>query len=229
LSFGQQPNSYICPVCLGLPGALPVLNRDAFLLSLRAVLATGCSFTKKIKFDRKNYFYPDLPKGYQISQFDAPIGQGGFIEVEAGGKLKKVRLNRIHMEEDAGKLMHDQTPDSSVVDLNRAGTPLIEIVTEPDIDSSEEAYEYLNNLKAILKTIGVSDCDMEKGHRRCSHCAIRRRPRSRSAAFAFSGRNNSSKLISSRSRVLGSPLWKRNAPIARPSSSCRPSSKFFGT
>ncbi len=167
LSFGQAPNSFVCPVCLGLPGALPVLNREAFLLALRAVLATHGTVSKRIKFDRKNYFYPDLPKGYQISQFGAPIGQGGVIEIEGDGQPKKVRLNRIHMEEDAGKLMHDQTPDSSVVDLNRAGTPLIEIVTEPDMESSDEAYEYLTDLKAILKTIGVSDCDMEKGHLRC--------------------------------------------------------------
>ena len=165
--FGSTPNSLVCPVCLGLPGVLPVLNREVFLLGLRAVLALQGTPSKKIKFDRKNYFYPDLPKGYQISQFDCPLGQGGLIELELEGRAKKVRLNRVHLEEDAGKLIHDASKDSSLVDLNRAGTPLIEIVTEPDIESPEEAHEYLSNLKAILKSIGVSDCDMEKGHLRC--------------------------------------------------------------
>ena len=165
--FGSAPNSLVCPVCLGLPGVLPVLNREVFLLGLRAVLALQGTPSKKIKFDRKNYFYPDLPKGYQISQFDCPLGQGGLIEIETEGRAKKIRLNRVHLEEDAGKLIHDASKDSSFVDLNRAGTPLIEIVSEPDIESPEEAYEYLSNLKAILKSIGVSDCDMEKGHLRC--------------------------------------------------------------
>lgn len=165
--FGSEPNSLVCPVCLGLPGVLPVLNHKVFLLGLRAVLAFKGTPCKQIRFDRKNYFYPDLPKGYQISQFAAPLGQGGFVEIEREGAAKKIRLNRIHLEEDAGKLIHDATHDTSLVDLNRAGTPLIEIVSEPDIESPEEAYEYLTNLKAVLKTIGVSECDMEKGHLRC--------------------------------------------------------------
>ncbi len=167
LKFAAEPNSSTCPVCLGLPGALPVLNHKAFMLGLRAALAFKCVPSQKIKFDRKNYFYPDLPKGYQISQFDAPLGQGGEVEILRSGALQKIRLNRIHMEEDAGKLLHDQAPEHSLVDLNRAGTPLVEIVSEPDMESPEEAYEYLTNLKAILKTIGVSECDMEKGHLRC--------------------------------------------------------------
>ena len=167
LEFGGQPNSQVCPVCLGLPGALPVLNREVFLLGLRAVLALQGTPSTVIKFDRKNYFYPDLPKGYQISQYDSPLGVGGFIEIRSGDKTKKIRLNRLHLEEDAGKLVHDHSPDASHVDLNRAGTPLAEIVTEPDLESPEEAYDYLVNLKAILRSIGVSDCDMEKGHLRC--------------------------------------------------------------
>ncbi len=167
LKFGSAPNSLVCPVCLGLPGVLPVLNHEVFKLGLRAVLALNGTPSKKIKFDRKNYFYPDLPKGYQISQFDCPLGQGGFIEIESNGAAKKIRLNRAHLEEDAGKLIHDQSADSSHVDLNRAGTPLLEIVTEPDISNSEEAHAYLSQLKGILKSIGVSDCDMEKGHLRC--------------------------------------------------------------
>ncbi len=167
LQFGSAPNSLVCPVCLGLPGVLPVLNRQVFLLGLRAVLATEGTPSKVIRFDRKNYFYPDLPKGYQISQYAAPLGQGGIVEIESKGGRRKIRLSRIHLEEDAGKLIHDTAPDVSHVDLNRAGTPLIEIVSEPDLESAEEAYEYLTNLKAILKSIGVSDCDMEKGHLRC--------------------------------------------------------------
>lgn len=174
-SFGQQPNNQVCPVCLGLPGSLPVLNRRVFTLGLRAVLATNGTPSKLIKFDRKNYYYPDLPKGYQISQFDAPLGKGGIIEVNGADGPKKIRLNRIHLEEDAGKLIHDMSPDKSYVDLNRAGTPLIEVVSEPDLSSSDEAYQYLTNLKAILKSIGVSDCDMEKGHLRCdANVSVRR-------------------------------------------------------
>lgn len=162
--FGSEPNSSVCPVCLGLPGALPVLNREVFKLGLRAVLAMGGTPSERIKFDRKNYFYPDLPKGYQISQYDHPLGRGGSVELGSG---KKIRIHRAHLEEDAGKLIHDQSPDSSFVDLNRAGTPLLEIVSEPDIESSEEAYEYLTHLKALLKSVKVSECDMEKGHLRC--------------------------------------------------------------
>ena len=164
VKFASAPNSNVCPVCLGLPGVLPVLNREVFDLGLRAVLALNGTVSKKIKFDRKNYYYPDLPKGYQISQYDCPIGLGGFIELNSG---KKVRLTRAHLEEDAGKLIHDQSPDTSLVDLNRAGTPLLEIVSEPELDSPEEAYEYLSHLKALLKAVAVSECDMEKGHLRC--------------------------------------------------------------
>jgi aspartyl-tRNA(Asn)/glutamyl-tRNA(Gln) amidotransferase subunit B len=167
VEFGSAPNQNVCPVCLGLPGALPVLNREVFCLGLRAVLALGGTPSPIVKFDRKNYFYPDLPKGYQISQYDHPLGKGGFIEIEVNTAPKKIRLNRLHLEEDAGKLLHDQLPDSSVVDLNRAGTPLAEIVSEADLESPEEAYEYLINLKAILKCAGVSECDMEKGQLRC--------------------------------------------------------------
>lgn len=161
--FASPPNSNVCPVCLGLPGVLPVLNREVFRLGLKAVLALGGTPSKVIRFDRKNYFYPDLPKGYQISQFADPLGSGGVIEIDG----KKVRLNRLHLEEDAGKLIHDQSDTSSFVDLNRAGTPLAEIVSEPDLESADEAYEYLSSLKAILKSIGVSECDMEKGQLRC--------------------------------------------------------------
>ncbi len=167
VQFGAQPNANVCPVCLGLPGALPVLNGEVFRLGMRAVAALGGQISEYVKFDRKNYFYPDLPKGYQITQFDHPLGRGGTIEIEMPTGAKKIRLNRLHLEEDAGKLIHDLSVDASHVDLNRAGTPLAEIVSEPDLESSEEAYEYLTNLKAILKAAGVSQCDMEKGQLRC--------------------------------------------------------------
>ncbi len=165
--FGSAPNKNVCPVCLGLPGSLPVLNKQVFYLGLKAVLALGGEPSTFVKFDRKNYFYPDLPKGYQISQYDHPLGKGGVIEVMAGGQIKKIRINRLHLEEDAGKLLHDQSPDSSVVDLNRAGTPLAEIVSEPDLESAEQAYEYLTFLKALMRAVGASECDMEKGQLRC--------------------------------------------------------------
>src|SRR3989344_5470549 len=159
----QAPNTTICPICLGHPGVLPVINRQAIEWGILAGLALNGDIAENTHFDRKSYFYPDLPKGYQISQFSDPIVNGGVIEISG----KKVRLNRLHLEEDAGKLIHDQSDTSSFVDLNRAGTPLAEIVSEPDLESSEEAYEYLSSLKAILKSIGVSECDMEKGQLRC--------------------------------------------------------------
>jgi len=163
--FGMEPNTNVCPVCLGLPGALPVLNKDVLSCAVKVGLALGCSIQKRTKFDRKNYFYPDLPKGYQISQFDMPAALGGEVRIDTPGGEKAIRVKRVHMEEDAGKLMHED--DGSLVDLNRAGVPLLEIVTEPDINSPEEAYAYLTKLKSIVKYLGVSDCDMEKGSLRC--------------------------------------------------------------
>lgn len=175
LVFGAPPNTAVCPVCLGLPGALPVMNRQTYRLGLRAVLALNGKPAERMKFDRKNYFYPDLPKGYQISQYDEPLGLGGWVEIDTPKGIKRVRLHRAHLEEDAGKLIHDQSPDYSHVDLNRAGTPLVEIVSEPDIDSADEAYAFLTELKAILKAARVSDCDMEKGHLRCdANVSVRR-------------------------------------------------------
>ncbi|EKP13428.1 MULTISPECIES: Asp-tRNA(Asn)/Glu-tRNA(Gln) amidotransferase subunit GatB [Leptospira] len=169
--FGSPPNSQTNPVCLGLPGALPVLNESALEKAIMAGIAFGCDISLFTKFDRKNYFYPDLPKGYQISQFDKPICTGGGVTFTIKGEesSRYVRLTRIHMEEDAGKLIHSADPNipQSYVDLNRAGTPLIEIVSEPDMRSSDEAYYYLNSLKSILKYIRVSDCNMEEGSLRC--------------------------------------------------------------
>jgi aspartyl-tRNA(Asn)/glutamyl-tRNA(Gln) amidotransferase subunit B len=169
--FGAPPNTLVCPVCLGLPGALPVLNRHAVTLALRAALATGCAIQPASVFERKNYFYPDLPKGYQISQYERPLATGGAVQVApAGGEERAIRLARIHMEEDAGKLLHEGFPwsrEKSGVDLNRAGVPLIEIVTEPDLRGPEEAHAYLTALRAILLFAEVSDCNMEEGSLRC--------------------------------------------------------------
>jgi aspartyl-tRNA(Asn)/glutamyl-tRNA(Gln) amidotransferase subunit B len=159
--FGAEPNTHVCPVCLGYPGALPVLNRRAVELAVRMALATGCTVNPRSVFARKNYFYPDLPKGYQISQFDRPLASGGVIALN--GRL--IRLQRIHMEEDAGKLLHGS--DASLVDLNRAGTPLIEIVSEPDITSSEEAAAYFTRLRQILMYTEACDGNMEEGSLRC--------------------------------------------------------------
>jgi len=169
--FGSEPNTNICPVCLGLPGALPVLNAKAVEFATLAALAINCQVRERSIFARKNYFYPDLPKGYQISQYDKPIAERGFIDVPtAEGTMKRIGITRLHMEEDAGKSLHDGFADSATrtyLDLNRCGTPLIEIVSEPDIRTPEEAFEYLTRLKEILLYTGVSDCNMEEGSLRC--------------------------------------------------------------
>src|SRR5712675_3506655 len=170
VAFGAPPNTNVCPVCLGLPGALPVLNRRAVEMAIQAALAMNCRVNPFSRFARKNYFYPDLPKGYQISQYDQPLAEHGHLEVEVGGTKKRIGITRVHMEDDAGKSIHDGFKDSdrySYVDLNRSGTPLIEIVTEPDIRSSDEAFAFLTELKQILQYVEVSSCDMEKGHLRC--------------------------------------------------------------
>jgi len=165
--FGSQPNTNVCPVCLGMPGSLPVFNEQALVYAIRVGLALNCRINSLIKFDRKNYFYPDLPKGYQISQYDKPICSDGYVMVKTGGVEKKIGITRAHLEEDAGKLIHDNATNSSLVDYNRTGTPLIEIVSEPDMRSAQEAHDYLTALKLTLEYLGVSDCDMEKGSLRC--------------------------------------------------------------
>src|SRR5512140_1441071 len=171
--FGAPANTAVCPVCLGYPGALPVPNREMVTLAMRVALATGCTVHGTSVFARKNYFYPDLPKGYQISQYDRPLATGGRVEVRAeGGALRVIRLHRIHLEEDAGKSMHeapwDDVPgDVSLVDLNRAGTPLAEIVTEPDLRSPEEAFEFLVTLRRLVRWVDASDGNMEEGSLRC--------------------------------------------------------------
>jgi aspartyl-tRNA(Asn)/glutamyl-tRNA(Gln) amidotransferase subunit B len=168
--FGAPPNTNVCPVCLGLPGALPVLSGPAVELAIGAALALNCTVNPRSIFARKNYFYPDLPKGYQISQYDQPVAEHGYVDIAVNGVSKRIGVTRVHMEDDAGKSIHDGFKDSdryTYVDLNRSGTPLIEIVSEPDLRSSDEAYAYLTELKQILQYIPVSTCDMEKGHLRC--------------------------------------------------------------
>ncbi len=167
--FGAPPNTNVCPVCLGLPGALPVLNREAVEFAVLAALALNCEIRETSIFARKNYFYPDLPKGYQISQYDKPLAEHGYIEILADGTKKKIGITRVHLEEDAGKSLHEgfPDPDSTYIDLNRSGVPLIEIVSEPDIASPDEAHEYLTRLKEIILFTGVSDCNMEEGSLRC--------------------------------------------------------------
>jgi len=165
--FGAEPNQNTCPVCMGFPGVLPVLNRKVVEFAVRAGLATHCEIARTSRWARKNYFYPDLPKGYQISQYELPLCRNGYIEIESGQARKKIRLTRIHMEEDAGKNIHDVRGDYSLVDLNRAGVPLMEIVSEPDIASAEEAGRYLKNLRAILQYLEVCDGNMEEGSFRC--------------------------------------------------------------
>jgi aspartyl-tRNA(Asn)/glutamyl-tRNA(Gln) amidotransferase subunit B len=168
--FAAPPNSNVCPVCLGMPGALPVFNRKAAEFAVLAATALNCRINETSIFARKNYFYPDLPKGYQISQYDKPLAEHGFIEVLSANGKKKIGITRIHLEEDAGKSLHEGFPDAAektAIDLNRTGVPLIEIVTEPDIATPDEAYEYLTRLKEIILYTGVSDCNMEEGSLRC--------------------------------------------------------------
>ncbi|UJW56812.1 Asp-tRNA(Asn)/Glu-tRNA(Gln) amidotransferase subunit GatB [Bacillus sp. A116_S68] len=165
--FGAPPNTHTCPVCLGHPGVLPVLNKQAVEFAMKASMALNCEVAELTKFDRKNYFYPDNPKAYQISQFDKPIGENGWIDIEVNGEKKRIGITRLHLEEDAGKLTHVDGKGHSLVDYNRVGTPLVEIVSEPDIRSPEEAYAYLEKLKAIMQYTEVSDCKMEEGSLRC--------------------------------------------------------------
>ena len=161
--FGGEPNTHVCEVCSGMPGTLPVLNKKVVEFAIRTGLATNCEITRYNKFDRKNYFYPDLPKAYQVSQLYLPICQNGHIDIEVNGVKKSIRIKEIHMEEDAGKLIHDPWEDCTLVDYNRCGVPLLEIVSEPDFSNGEEVIAYLTKLKAILQYTGVSDCKMEQG------------------------------------------------------------------
>ena len=167
-AFGAQPNTQTCPVCTGMPGSLPVLNKQVVEYAMAVGLATNCEITRYCKFDRKNYFYPDNPQNYQISQLYLPICRDGYVDIElSDGSVKPIRIHEIHMEEDAGKLIHDGLRGASLVDYNRCGVPLIEIVTEPDMRSPEEARAFLEKVKSILEYTGVSDCKMQEGSLRC--------------------------------------------------------------
>src|SRR5205807_5565060 len=169
-AFGAEPNTHVCPVCLGLPGALPVLNRAAVDDAIRAALALGCAVHETSLFARKNYFYPDLPKGYQISQYEQPLATGGAVEYTSGGVSQRVRIRRVHLEEDAGKSLHEGFSDSmrkTYLDFNRSGVPLIEIVTEPDLGSAAEAADFFAHLRSILVWLRVNDGNMEEGSLRC--------------------------------------------------------------
>jgi len=179
--FGAPPNTNVCPVCLGLPGALPVLNRSAVEMAIKAAMALNCDVRPYSRFARKNYFYPDLPKGYQISQYELPLAESGWVEIGGPEAPRRIGITRVHLEDDAGKSIHEGFRDSdryTYVDLNRSGTPLIEIVTEPDMRSSDEAYAFLTELKLLMQYISVSACDMEKGQLRCD-ANVSVRPRGR--------------------------------------------------
>ena len=165
--FGGSPNSHVSPICLGLPGVLPVLNKKVLEFAFKAAIALNCELHPRSRFARKNYFYPDLPKGYQISQYEEPFSTNGWVEIGVNGTTKRINITRIHMEEDAGKLIHDNHGTASFVDLNRAGVPLVEIVSEPEISSPEEAVEYMKKIRSILRYIGVCDGNMEEGSLRC--------------------------------------------------------------
>ncbi|HXY23169.1 MAG TPA: Asp-tRNA(Asn)/Glu-tRNA(Gln) amidotransferase subunit GatB [Candidatus Acidoferrum sp.] len=168
--FGDPPNTNVCPVCLGLPGTLPVLNKRAVEMAMRAALAINCTIQERSRFARKNYFYPDLPKGYQISQYELPLATGGWLDIDVSGTRKRIGITRLHLEEDAAKNLHEgfsQSATKAYIDYNRCGTPLVEIVSEPDIRSSEEAYAYLTSLRQIMLYTGVSDVNMEEGSLRC--------------------------------------------------------------
>lgn len=165
--FGEVPNTQTCPICIGMPGVLPVMNRKAIEFTIKTGLALNCSIAPYSRFARKNYFYPDLPKGYQISQYELPIATEGYLEIIVGGDIKKIGITRVHLEEDTGKNIHEGIIGASYVDLNRAGVPLMEIVSKPDIRSPEEAVEYMMKLRSILRYLGVCDGDMEKGSLRC--------------------------------------------------------------
>src|SRR4051794_22369628 len=166
-AFGAEPNHHTCQVCLGMPGVLPVLNEKVVEFAVRTGLALGCEIRRTSVWSRKNYFYPDLPKGYQITQYDLPICEHGKLAVDVGETTREIRVRRIHMEEDAGKNVHDQSATQSLVDLNRAGVPLMEIVSEPDLRTAEEAAEYMKALRDVLVHLGVNDGNLEEGSSRC--------------------------------------------------------------
>ncbi|MBI4514039.1 MAG: Asp-tRNA(Asn)/Glu-tRNA(Gln) amidotransferase subunit GatB [Gemmatimonadetes bacterium] len=211
--YGAPPNTQVCPVCLGLPGALPTVNRQAVELAVLAARALNCTVNPRSVFARKNYFYPDLPKGYQISQFEAPLATGGWLEIPADGdRPVRVRLRRLHLEEDAGKSLHDRFPGRTAVDLNRCGIPLIEIVTEPDLLSPAHARAFLGRLKQVMEYTGVSECDMEKGSLRVD-ANLSVRPRG-SAAFGTKAELKNLNSFSQLEKALAYEVERQAAVLA---------------
>ncbi|MFH1010136.1 MAG: Asp-tRNA(Asn)/Glu-tRNA(Gln) amidotransferase subunit GatB [bacterium] len=230
--YGAPPNTLVCPVCLGMPGVLPVLNRDMLDQAMKLALAVGATIHPRSKFDRKNYFYPDLPKGYQISQYDEPFSTGGVVQIEADGHKKSVRIRRIHLEEDAGKSLHE--PDgSTIIDMNRCGVPLVEIVSEPDMRTPAEARAYLNEIRRLVRWLQVCDGDMEKGSLRCdANVSVRRKGasgfgtatevknmnsiRGVERALAFEIERQSGLLESGGTVIRQTLLWDEGEAVARP-------------
>ena len=195
--FGSEPNTHCCPICTGMPGVLPVLNEKVVEYAVKMGLATNCEIAKFSKQDRKNYFYPDLPKAYQTSQFDLPLCEHGCVEFMVGDAKKKVGITRIHIEEDAGKLMHDPYTGDTLVDFNRCGVPLIEIVSEPDIRSAEEAVSYMQTLKSILEYLEICDCKMQEGSLRCDvNLSVRKKGETKFGTRTETKNLNSFKAIS---------------------------------
>jgi aspartyl-tRNA(Asn)/glutamyl-tRNA(Gln) amidotransferase subunit B len=233
-TFGLPPNSATCPVCIGMPGVLPVMNRTAFQLSLKAALALNCTIAPYTKWDRKNYYYPDLPKNYQISQYDLPFSSEGSLEIETLAGARKIGIIRAHLEEDAGKMLHDEHAgkNDSLVDLNRTGTPLLEIVSKPDLETPEEAKAYLEEMRLLLREIGVSDCEMQEGSLRCDANINIHVPQADGSCIAtplvevknlnsFRGVERSLKYEAERQAVeletkLASGAWQVDAAHARP-------------
>ncbi|HHX76939.1 MAG TPA: Asp-tRNA(Asn)/Glu-tRNA(Gln) amidotransferase subunit GatB [Firmicutes bacterium] len=223
-SFGAGPNTQVCPVCLGHPGALPVLNREAFCLAVKAALALNCRINPVSKFDRKNYFYPDLPKAYQISQFALPVAGDGFLSIETAAGAKKIGITRVHLEEDAGKLIHSQADNCTLVDYNRSGVPLIEIVSEPDLRTPEEARLYLEKLKSYLRYTEVSDCKMEEGSLRCDANISLREAGSRALGVKVEVKNlNSFKAVE---KALEYEVARQTAILARGGSISQETRRF---
>ena len=214
-AFGGAPNTHTCPVCTGMPGSLPVLNKQVVEYAMAVGLATGCSITRFCRFDRKNYFYPDNPQNYQISQLYLPICQNGCVEIKTPAGRKKIGIHEIHMEEDAGKLIHDEWEDISLVDYNRSGVPLIEIVSEPDMRSADEVIAYLEKLRLIIQYLGASDCKPQEGSMRADVNLSVREAGVRQLGIRTEMKNLNSFKAISRAIEGAAPLWKGSSAMRR--------------
>ena len=228
-AFGGPPNTNVCPVCLGMPGVLPVLNRQVVTFAIRLALATGCTIAPRSRWARKNYFYPDLAKGYQISQYELPICLGGHVDITTDAGQRRVRLTRIHMEEDTGKNIHDAHGDASLVDFNRSGVPLLEIVSEPDMATPAEAGAYLRALRTLVQYLGICDGNMEEGSFRCdANVSVRRRGTKTPGATATRRPRNSAQ---PRITSSGSPATRRatSASVSPPAARMSAASSSVNT